>query len=161
MNNISYNLIPPLQSADELPNCMFSIQCNVCTTNPLWLVTNPLALIVLLVVCSAITYEVYLGVNGIVDALAGAPILEAGIGNVFGMTQIFAYCVFASFWFAVIPHGFEAAIAVHYCLTTLRLDIGPTFLWGFLIFLDGYPIFNELQDLLAIQKSYDLKLHTR
>jgi hypothetical protein len=85
-----------------------------------------------------------------------------GIGNVFGMTQIFAYCLFASFWFAVIPHGFEAAIAVYYCLTTLRPhDIGPTFLWGFLIFLVGYPIFNEMQDLLGIQKSYDPKLHKR
>jgi hypothetical protein len=158
MNNISYDLIPPLQSADELPNRMFSIQRKVRTPNPLWLVTNPLALIVLLA-CSAIAYGVYLGVDGIVDALAHAPRLEAGISNVFGTTQIFAYCVFASFWFAVIAHGFEAGIAVYYCLTTLQLDIGPTFLWGFLIFLVGYPIFNELQDLLAVQKSDDLKLH--
>jgi hypothetical protein len=38
----------------------------------------------------------------------------------------------------------------YYSQKTLQLDSTTSGLWGFLIFLVGYPIFNELQPLLAV-----------
>jgi hypothetical protein len=159
MNNIAYKFVPPLASPDELPTRMDVIHQKVCTPSPSWLLTNPLALIIL-VACTALSYGVYVGSEGIVDGLSvHAPRLEAGISVIFGSTHFFSYFVFGSFWFAIVAHVVEACIAMYYCHTSLHLHAGPTILWGVLIFLVGYPIFNELQDLLAVQTKNNIKSH--
>mmetsp|Transcript_21095 Transcript_21095/g.33953 ORF Transcript_21095/g.33953 Transcript_21095/m.33953 type:complete len:228 (-) Transcript_21095:154-837(-) len=149
MNNAFYEFHPPLRTADDLPIRLPAIHNQVCSPSPLWLITNPLAFLILLA-CSALAYGVYIGNDGMADALSlYAPRLEGGISHVFGSTQVFGYFVFAAFWFSVIAHGIEASISVYYCRTALKLAFGPTCLWGILIFIVGYPIFSELQELLA------------
>jgi hypothetical protein len=127
------------------------IHQKVCSPNPLWLITDPFALIIL-VTFIALTYGAYLGADGIEEAFSHAPRLESGISKVFHSTKIFGYCVMASFWFCNLAHGLEACIAVYYCQTSLKLGFVPTCQWGVLIFLVGFPIFSKVQELLIFQK---------
>ncbi|KAG7338813.1 hypothetical protein IV203_026271 [Nitzschia inconspicua] len=157
MNNSFYKIQPPLQNASDFERRFTVLHANVCGAKPHWLITKPVAFLIC-VTCSALGYGTYLGVDGMVEAFSQAPRLESGISALFGSTKIFGYCVIGSFVFSVVAHGIEASIAVYYCRTTLKLDMGSSLLWGFLIFLVGFPIFTELQDLLAVH-SENLKSH--
>mmetsp|Transcript_18921 Transcript_18921/g.42964 ORF Transcript_18921/g.42964 Transcript_18921/m.42964 type:complete len:228 (+) Transcript_18921:46-729(+) len=144
-----------LQSADDVLNdrVISDLRNDVCGPDPLWLVTDPLALLIL-VVCGLLGYGTYIGVDNTTDAIAQAPRLEGTISAIFGTPRIFSYLVCGSFWFSIIAHAFEATIAVYYSLKSLKLGFYSTGLWGIMIFLVGYPIFGRLQELLTIEQSH-------
>jgi hypothetical protein len=160
MNNGFYKLDPPLANATDFTKRIPVLHAKACGPKPHWLITKPVAFLIW-VTCSALAYGTFLGVEGMAEALSQAPRLEAGVSTVFRTPQIFAYCVIGSFVFSVVAHGIEASLAMHYARTTLKLDWGSTVLWGFLIFLVGFPIFTELQDFLSVhqQQSDNLKSH--
>ena len=154
MHSMVYPLRPPLKSAEEFSSRIPQIRNDVCSPKWYWLFTNPLALIIL-VTCSALAYgALVLGTNGIVDALMLAPNLEGGVETIFGSTKMFANVVWAAFYFAVIAHGIEAIMAFNICKNVLKLNSGTTALWSFMIFLVGYPIFNELKELAEVEQSH-------
>ena len=153
MTRSFYKFHPPLQSADELNKRMSDLHDELCSPNPSWLITNPLALLIL-VFCSILAYGTYLDVDGITDAFIQAPQLEKTINALFGTTRNFGYFVSGSFWFAIVAHTFEAIIAVYYSLTSLKVGVVPASLWGIMIFLVGYPIFKELKELLSIAHNH-------
>jgi hypothetical protein len=157
MNISFYTFQPPLKSSADLEQFIPLLHAQVCGAQPHWLITKPVAAMIWMT-CSALAYGTYLGVDGMVGALSQAPRLESGVSAVFGSTKIFGYCVIGSFIFSVIAHGVEASLAVFYCRKSLKLDLRSSALWGFFIFLVGFPIFTELQDLLAVQSS-DFKSH--
>lgn len=160
MNNSFYRIQPPLQNTADFERRIPVLHAKACGAKPQWLITKPVALLIW-VTCSTLGYGTYLGVDGMVEALSEAPRLEAGIQTVFPSTTFFAYCVIGSFLFSVVAHGIEASMAMYYCRKTLQLNMASSALWGFLIFLVGFPIFTELQDLLAVQNGGgdNLKLH--
>ncbi len=147
MNHALYEFRPPRQSAEDLPSRIPQIHNSVCTPNPLWLITDPLALVAL-TACSGVAYGTYIGIDAMVDAIAGAPRLETGIVAIFGSARMFGRCVVGGNIFAIVAHGIEAVIVVRQSFGTLKLDVGPTMLWGLLVMLVGYPIFTRFQDLM-------------
>jgi hypothetical protein len=157
MHTASYPLNPPLQSADEFPKRLDQIHNQVCAPKASWLVTSPLALMIL-ITCSALSYgTLYVGVDGMVDALAQAPRLEDGVNTIFGSAHTFGIAVTCSWCFLVIAHGIEATIALQYCTHRLKLNAQITSLWALLIFITGFPVYWELKDLVKVQKDHDKK----
>jgi hypothetical protein len=158
MRNAVYEFHPPLPSADHWPNRITRIHNVVCSPSPLWLLTDPAA-VVILIACTGLAYgTLYLGIDGMVEAIAragGTFQLEAGINAIFGTTATFGYCVVGSFVFAVVAHGIEAAITVYHCVNTLKLEAGPTILWGLLVFSVGYPIFARFKEFTESSRSID------
>jgi hypothetical protein len=150
MNTYFYKFQHPLKNSDSLEQLIPVLHAQVCGAKPHWLITKPVAVLIW-GTCSALAYGSYLGVDGMTDALSRAPRLESGVSAVFGSTKVFGHCVIGSFIFSVVAHGIEASMAVFYCRKSLKLDLGSSALWGFLIFLVGFPIFTELQDLLVVQ----------
>jgi hypothetical protein len=147
-----YEIHPPLQSANDLHSRLNTIHNELCAPKIHWLVTNPLALTVL-VTCSGLGFgTIVWGVEGIVDAFEQVPRLEAGIASTFGSTQTFGYAVLASWYFAVVAHGMEAAIAYRQCSKTLQLETRASLTWTTLVFLVGFPILSELQGMVQAQK---------
>mmetsp|Transcript_29450 Transcript_29450/g.33076 ORF Transcript_29450/g.33076 Transcript_29450/m.33076 type:complete len:224 (+) Transcript_29450:71-742(+) len=153
MDKSFYKFSPPLQSAGELNKRISDLHDDLCSPNPLWLITNPLALLIL-VFCGILSYGNYLSADGMADAFMQAPRLEKTINALFGTTIFFGHLVSGAFWISIVAHGVEAAIGVYYSLTLLKLGIIPTSLWGIMIFLVGYPIFKELTDLLSIVRNH-------
>ena len=126
---------------------------DVCAPKPLWLITDPLAFLIL-VVCSLLAYGTYIGIDGITDALLKAPKLEKTIGLVFGTSRNFAYAVCGAFWFSIVAHGIEASLVVYYATTVLKMGVVSTSIWAILVFSVGYPIFNRFQTLVAIERGH-------
>jgi hypothetical protein len=153
MKSGTYHFDPPLQSGkDLLDNRLKEIHNQVCAPKVHWLATNPLALIVL-VTCLTLAYGTLLvGVDGMVDAFAQAPRLEAGISTIFGSTFIFANCVIGAFWFSIIAHAIESGMSYRLCTRVLQLETGPTVTWMVLVFSVGYPILSQLQALAETQQ---------
>ena len=153
MKKSFYAFPTPLGSPKDLPDTIRRIRTNVCSPNLFWLVTDPLALVIL-VVCSLLAYGTYIGVESMTDAFLGAPKIERTISAVFGSPRTFSYLVCGSFWFSVAAHGLEASIAVYYSITSLKIGVLPTTLWGIMIFLVGYPVFSRLQQLVSIEHGH-------
>ena len=158
MKNGFYPLDPPLSSAEEWNNNGSSgsserftkIHQKVCSPNITWLITDPAAA-VLLVVCGAIAYGVWIGTDEIAVLLQQAPRLEQGVEIIFGSVTNFGHAVYAAFWFAFLAHLFEAGVAMLYC-RTLSLQTSSMVLWMFMVFLVGFPILKELQALVKAQE---------
>jgi hypothetical protein len=123
-----------------------------------WLLTDPAALTIM-VVCFLLTVGTYIGSDALTDALLKAPKLDKTISGIFGSSQNFSIAVVLSCWFAYVAHAFEASVGIYYCQTSLGLGLSQTLVWGFMIFLVGYPIFSRLQLLMAIQQGGHAKSH--
>ena len=149
-----YKFSTPLSSTADLGDRMLEIRAKSCAPNPIWLVTDPLAFLIL-VVCSLLAYGTYIGVDNMVDAILRAPRIESVLVGVFGSSRNFANLVVGSFWFSVVAHAFEATITVYYANTVLKLGLLPTSIWAVLVFSVGYPIFNRFQKLAAIEKAHE------
>ncbi|CAJ1940020.1 unnamed protein product [Cylindrotheca closterium] len=157
MNDEVYKFNPPLQSITEMSTRMPQIRDAVLTPNPLWLLTDPLALVILLT-CASLGYgTLLLGTDGIIDGLANVPRLEGGISAIFGSTGTFANLVVGSFWFSIVAHGIEASIALRHSLKSLQLGSVPTVMWSSMVFLVGYPMFSRFQKIVTVQEEYGTK----
>lgn len=151
IKNGFFELSPPLESADDFATRIPALHQAVCQPNPAWLVTKPEAFLIV-ATCAGLAYGIFIGQDAMADVLATqAPRLEQGITTVFGSVQNFGHAVYASFWFAILVHTFEAGIGILYC-RTLGLGSSSTALWVFLIFLVGFPILKEIQALVLAQE---------
>jgi len=149
-----YKFNRPLQSIDELHGRILAdVQNRVCTPSIFWLVTDPLSLLIL-VLCSLLAFGTYIGVDDMTDAFLQAPRLESMINAVFGTSRTFSYFICGAFWFSVVAHAFEAAVAFHQAVVILRLGFAKAIKWGVMIFLVGYPIFRRFQELVSIQRNH-------
>ncbi|KAL3945104.1 MAG: hypothetical protein SGBAC_000833 [Bacillariaceae sp.] len=158
MNDEVYKFNPPLQSITEIMDTRMSqIRDAVLSPNPLWLLTDPLASIILVTI-AALGYGTFvLGTDGIIDELVNVPRLEGGISALFGSTGTFANLVVGAFWFSVVAHGIEASIALRHSLKSLELGSVPTVMWSSMIFLVGFPIFSRFQNIVTVQGEYGTK----
>ena len=157
MNDEVYQFNPPLQSITEIERRMPQIRDEVLMPNPLWLVTDPLALVILLT-CGALGFgTLALGTDGIIDGLAKAPRLEGGVSAIFGSTGTFANLVVGAFWFSIVAHGIEASMALRHSFKSLQLGTVPTIMWSSMVFLVGYPIFSRFQKIVTVQGEYGSK----
>jgi hypothetical protein len=154
MKHGTYKFHPPIESAKDWSSSsnkrIHQIHNTVCCPNPIWLITDPLALVAL-ILCTAVAYGTcYLGMDGIVNAVALMPNIEGWINTIFGSSTIFGYCVIGGFIFAIVAHTIEASIAVYQSHTILKLDLSITLLWGFLVSLVGFPVFSRLNEFTMI-----------
>jgi hypothetical protein len=142
-----YEFHPPLKSAKDLEKRLVSIRNEVCAPKVHWLLTKPLAVLIL-ISCGFLGYAtVFLGREGMLETFARNPRLQAGIVRIFSSTTLFAHCVQVSWYFVVFAHLVEATIAANLCTTHLHLNLTKTFTWFVLILMAGYPIFTEFQAL--------------
>lgn len=154
MKQSFYKFRTPLVEASALEERIRSeVLPDVCAPKPLWLITDPLAFLIL-VVCSLLAYGTYTGIDGITDALLKAPKLEKTIGLVFGTSRNFAYAVCGAFWFSIVAHAIEACLVVYYATTVLKMGVVSTSIWAMLVFSVGYPIFNRFQTLVSIERGH-------
>ncbi|KAL3921217.1 MAG: hypothetical protein SGARI_006735 [Bacillariaceae sp.] len=157
--NTGFYKIDIKDEKDFLQTRIPQLRQQVCSPDPLWLIKKPVALLILVTIAALAYVTLFLGTDAMEDLLAHqAPRLDQGISSIFGSTKIFGYFVVGSFWFSVVAHGIEACMGVYYSQKTLQLDTTASLSWGVLIFLVGYPVFNELQELLAVH-SESLKSH--
>eukprot|EP00980_Cylindrotheca_fusiformis_P028660 scaffold22634_cov123-Cylindrotheca_fusiformis.AAC.7 len=158
MKQEHYDFHPPLQSASEVFSKRIPrIRDEVLAPKVQWLVTEPLALLILVLVFLTAYGTFILGMDGIVDGLAQAPNLENGVTTVFGSANAFSIAVVGAFWFAFIAHALESLVVIWHSVQTLHLGIVPTSLWAILVLLVGYPIFSKFLTLASVQTQYTKK----
>lgn len=158
MKNEHFEFSPPLDSASELCDSrMPGIRDQVLAPKVHWLITDPLAFLIL-ATCTALAYgTLIVGMNGIVEGLGEAPKLENGIAVIFGSTSTFSVAVTCSFWFSIVAHAIEAGMTLRHCVKTFHLGVVPSTLWTVLVFLVGYPIFSRFQAMVAVHQQYTSK----
>jgi hypothetical protein len=143
---------PPLQDKVYL----LRLQSEICAPKWHWLVTKPLALMILMV-CTGLTILTNgFGVDGIAALLEKAPRLEQGVSTIFGSPRNFALAVVMAWCFAIFAHLVECLIAYRYC-ERLRFTNQHASMWAFLVFLVGWPIFEELKEIVAAKESLSKK----
>lgn len=147
---VVYPFDPPLP--DKLS--VLVLQSQICAPEWDWLVKKPFARLIL-VVCTTLTILVNgLGFDGIVAYLEKAPRLEQGVATIFGSAQNFAFAILGAWLFALFAHFIEAMMAYRYCELTLRFLDRDAFMWGFQVFLVGWPVFKELRELVEVQEMH-------
>ena len=150
-----YKFQTPLKTSQDLSDRIASqVLPNVCAPNPLWLVTDPAALLVL-IICGACFYGLYVGVDAVEDALVAAPNLEKTIGMVFGSSRNFGNAAVAGAWFAIVAHVLEASVVLYWCVKSLQLGAATSLHWAFLASLVGYPVLSRLKLLVEIEQGHD------
>ena len=103
-----YKFDPPLRSKNELSERILSdVRNRVCAPNPIWLVTDPLALFIL-VICGFLAYGTYVGVEDMTNAFVQHPRIERTLTAIFGSPRTLSYSICGAFWFSVVAHGIEA-----------------------------------------------------
>ena len=153
MHNASYPFRPPLKNLSELSKRIDSIKSRVCAPRWYWLVTKPVAFVVL-ISCIMLGYGSWvLEVDGMVDLFAQAPRLEAGIGTIFGSTTIFAYIVLASWYFAIFAHSAEAFWTLYHSNYILKLGDLASYQWFFMVLLVGFPVTSEFILMLRVAQA--------
>ena len=150
---IVYPFNPPLEDKVYI----LRLQSQICAPKWHWLVTKPLALLIL-IVCTALTIlAMGLGVDGMLAHLEKAPRLEQGVATIFGSARNFALSVLLAWCFAVFAHAVESLMAYRYCEQTLRFSNQHSSKWAFLVFLVGWPIFQELPELVDAKEAASKK----
>lgn len=149
-----YKFQTPLSSANGLQDKIQNeILPHVCAPNPLWLLTDPLALLIL-IVCGLLGFGTHIGVEDMTEALQGAPKLDSTLSMIFGSSRSFAHAVVASFWFAIVAHVFEACLVLYYASKWLSLSTVSKGTWAFMVFLVGYPIFTRFHGMVVIAQGH-------
>eukprot|EP00531_Pseudo-nitzschia_arenysensis_P016385 CAMPEP_0116117184 /NCGR_PEP_ID=MMETSP0329-20121206/1433_1 /TAXON_ID=697910 /ORGANISM="Pseudo-nitzschia arenysensis, Strain B593" /LENGTH=156 /DNA_ID=CAMNT_0003610723 /DNA_START=1 /DNA_END=471 /DNA_ORIENTATION=- len=147
-----YEFQTPLASANDLQDKIQNeILPNVCAPNPLWLLTDPLALLIL-IVCGLLGFGTHMGIEGMTEALQGAPKLDSTLSMIFGSSRNFAHAVVASFWFAIVAHAFEACLVLYYASKWLTLSAASKGIWACMVFL--VPIFSRFQGMVVIAQGH-------
>uniref|UniRef100_A0A7R9WQU3 Uncharacterized protein n=1 Tax=Craspedostauros australis TaxID=1486917 RepID=A0A7R9WQU3_9STRA len=157
MKSLTYPFRPYVKSKNELKRRLATIRNQVCAPKIHWLVTKPFALLVLLI-CAGLGYgTMVLGTNGMLEAIAQAPRLQRGIAQVFGSASMFVKYVQASWYVCIVAHLVEAVLAAIGCSTTLGLNAEVTFSWFILVWMVGFPIFQEFDTLMKMQYAIPAK----
>jgi hypothetical protein len=118
-----------------------------------WLITDPLALIIL-VICSFLGYCTYaFDKTALIDHIQQLDRLNNVLENIStgSGASAFALLIYGSWYFALVVHVMEAMYAAYHCRKTLKLKVGNTMLWFVLVSLVGFPIMSKLMRLVNAQ----------
>ena len=150
-----YQFQPPIHSVESFPKQIRAIYNTVCAPKLYWMVTKPLALLIIIIL-SLIGYGTnILGVVGMVDYWEdNMPQWTPGIAFVFGSVDAFCrYAVQGAWYFSLVAHGYEAFYTAQECHSELRLNLSTTMMWTLLVFMCGYPIFvGEFFEMVQFSK---------
>ena len=151
MISVDYPFNPPLSSSSQIRPRLIAIHHQVMTPQISWLITKPVAL-VLVLISVAMAHGIFvLGIPQFTQVLQD---LDEGLGlnlvsTLFGSSAILVWMLQGIFWFTVVAHIVEGLYAVYHCRTTLKLGLKAQVLWFVLLFLAGYPIMKEFQVLVS------------
>lgn len=144
---------PPLTCSSQVKKRLIEIHQSVLSPRIYWLVTDPTALLIL-VVCSGLGFATYaIGESDLASHIKNMPELNSNIESIFGSAATFAKCVKWSWYFAFVVHWMEAIYGAYECKTTLKLRKNVTILWFFLIWCVGWPITARLKKFADMQKA--------
>eukprot|EP00934_Nitzschia_sp_Nitz4_P004571 Nitzschia sp. Nitz4//scaffold35_size145790//116600//117271//NITZ4_003049-RA/size145790-processed-gene-0.245-mRNA-1//-1//CDS//3329549181//4561//frame0 len=150
----TYTFNPPIQGDQVF---LLQMQSRICSPPIHWLVTKPLALVIL-IACSLLSIAAMgLGVDGMQNMLAQYPELENLVSMIFGSPAMFAYLVLFAWCLTVVVHFIEATVAYRRSEIFLRFSNQTASLWGVLVFMAGYPIFVECQELVTAKREHAKK----
>lgn len=139
LNSVDISFNPPIKSADDAIDRIVTDGKIAMEAQCMWLVTEPLPLLILTVTAALGYATLVLGEDGLQSAIESLPpVGETIISTIFG--SYFFGVVRASFYFAIVAHAAEAIyIAIMLrkraslgCLTCLK--------WFALICCVGYPL---------------------
>jgi hypothetical protein len=127
----------------------------------IWLLIDPVAIIILILM-SLLACGVYgfASVEGFSEFFQGHKNLLAIINFVWGSASALHRQVIFFWYLAVSIHFIEALYVAFHSIRTLKLRIGNTMLWFYLVLLTGYPIAKRFLTLLKAHEPKDKsKLH--
>lgn len=140
----TYKFRPPL---DGNKIFLLKLQSDICAPKFHWLFTKPLALFILILCIALSIGAMGMGVDGMTENLAKYPALENGVTAVFGSPKFFSWVILGAWCIAVLVHFIECAVAYRICERSLRFSNEISSAWGLLIFMVGYPVFQELLEI--------------
>ena len=117
-----------------------------------WLVTDPVAFVVILVTALLAmgTYG-FGGAQGLATAVDGIQPWSSIISSIWGSTDMFAKQVVFFWYFAIVIHALEGVYVAYHAVRTFKFHLGSTLLWFYLVLCTGYPIFKRFLELLKVQ----------
>eukprot|EP00986_Skeletonema_menzelii_P000901 scaffold255_cov142-Skeletonema_menzelii.AAC.13 len=139
LNSLDVSFNPPIKSADDAIDRIIADGKNAMEAQCVWLVTEPLPLLILIVTATLGYATLALGEDGLQTAIETLPLVGQKIISTIFKSYFFAM-VRASFYFAIIAHAAEAIfIAV---MLRLRAKLGylACLKWFVLTSCVGYPL---------------------
>ena len=85
----------PLQSPEDFYKILSDVRTKTCTPNPLWLVNDPRAFVLMVLSGILAYFTCVVGVDGMTDAILSKPFLENAIGAIFDSETFPFYAVIA------------------------------------------------------------------
>lgn len=134
--NISFN--PPTKSTNDAIDRIITNGKSAMEAQCVWLVTEPLPLLIIIVTVALGYATLVLGEDGLKTAIDSVPLVGQIMSTIFG--SYFFVAVRASFYFAVVAHAVEG-IYIGFLLR-MRANLGylACFKWFVLICCVGYPL---------------------
>ena len=119
-----------------------------------WLVTDPVALVII-IVTALLAYGSYGfgGAQGLATAVRGAKRLEDAVSSIWGSADTFARHVVFFWYFAVTIHALEGSYVAYHAIRTLKLRLGSTLLWFYLVLCTGFPIAKRFFEFLKVHNT--------
>jgi len=129
-----------------------------------WLVIDPFALGILIITV-LLAYGTYGfgGAEGLATVIQSAKRLNDTICSIWGSADMFAAQVVFFWYFAIIAHLLEALYVAYHAIRTLKLRLGNTLMWFYLVLCVGFPVARRLLEFtkvhVASKASGDKKKH--
>jgi hypothetical protein len=119
-----------------------------------WLVTDPVALVVVLVTALlALGTYGFGGAQGLATVISDAKPWNFFIASIWGSTDLFAKQVVFFWYFAIVLHALEGVYVAYHAVRTFKLGLGTTLLWFYLVLCTGFPISKRFLELLKVQSA--------
>jgi hypothetical protein len=135
--DISFN--PPIKSSDDAIARLVKDGQIAMEPRCVWLVTEKLPLLILIVTATLGYVTLVLGEDGILTTIDALPlVVQQIISSLFG--SYFFVAVRASFYFAIVAHTTEAVYVAVMLRTKANLSYLACFKWFVLICCVGYPL---------------------
>ena len=118
----------------------------------MWLVTDPVALVIIIAAALLAfgTYGFGGGAHGLAAAVGRAERLNDTISSIWGSADTFARHVVFFWYFTVTIHALEGAYVAYHAMRTLKLRLGSTLLWFYLVLCTGFPIARRFLEFLKV-----------
>ena len=120
-----------------------------------WLVTDPMALTII-IASALLAYGTYGfgegggGAQGLATAVRSAKRLDETISSIWGSADTFARQVVFFWYFTVTVHALEGAYVAYHAIRTLKLRLGSTLLWFYLVLCTGFPVAKRFLEFLKV-----------
>jgi hypothetical protein len=145
---------PPLRSASEVKVRLIQIHHQVLSPKVHWLVTDPVPVIVIIAI-ALLGFGTYGfgGRDGLTDAIESEKRLNEAVVGFLGSAETFASLTVFFWYIAMVAHLLEGCYVAYHCIKTLKLHLGSTMLWFYMVLCTGYPIASRLLEFVKIQTS--------